>query len=65
MGLDDREDGAFGPAMPMQMPRVVQAPPQLLAPVSMAEIFQAAVNRAMQDHELDRLFNPDHYDYQI
>jgi hypothetical protein len=33
--------------------------------VTMGDIFQAAVNRAVQDYELNRLFNPYHYDYQI
>jgi hypothetical protein len=33
--------------------------------VQMADIYQAAKNRAVEDHELDKLFNPDHYDYQI
>jgi hypothetical protein len=29
------------------------------------DIYQAARNRAVEDHELDKLFNPDFYDYQI
>ena len=29
------------------------------------DIYQAAKNRAIEDHELDKLFNPDFYDYQI
>ena len=33
--------------------------------VQMADIYQAAKNRAIEDHELDKLFNPDYYDYQI
>ena len=33
--------------------------------VQIADIYQAALNRAIQDHELDKLFNPDFYDYQI
>ena len=33
--------------------------------VQMADIYQAAKNRAVEDHELDKLFNPDFYDYQI
>jgi hypothetical protein len=65
MGLDDQQGGPFGQALPVRLPRVVPAPPQLVAPVSMSDIVQAAVNRAMQDYELDRLFNPEYYDYQI
>ena len=34
-------------------------------PGKIADIYQAAINRAIQDHELDKLFNPDFYDYQI
>jgi hypothetical protein len=33
--------------------------------VQAADIYQAAKNRAVEDHELDKLFNPDFYDYQI
>ena len=33
--------------------------------VQVADIYQAAKNRAIEDHELDKLFNPGFYDYQI
>ena len=33
--------------------------------VPIADIYQAARKRAVEDHELDKLFNPDYYDYQI
>jgi hypothetical protein len=33
--------------------------------VQMADIYQVAKNKAVEDHELDKLFNPDYYDYQI
>ncbi|MCI0334262.1 MAG: hypothetical protein L0228_13670 [Planctomycetes bacterium] len=33
--------------------------------VQMMDIYQAAKNRAIEDHELDKLFNPDFYDYEI
>ena len=33
--------------------------------VRTADICQAARNQAIQDHELDKLFNPEFYDYQI
>jgi hypothetical protein len=61
---DERQDGAFDRAMPAGMPRVVP-PPHVHPPVSMADIVQAAVNRAKHEYELDRLFNPEHYDHQI
>lgn len=65
MDLGDQQDGPFGQPMPMRMPRNVQAPQPVLAPVSMADIVQAAVNRAKHDYELDRLFNPEDDGYQI
>lgn len=37
----------------------------LTAPVQTIAIYQAAKNRAIEDHELDKLFNPEFYDYQI
>jgi hypothetical protein len=37
----------------------------LTSPVQTLDIYQAAKNRAIEDHELDKLFNPDFYDYQI
>ncbi len=33
--------------------------------VRTADIYQAARNQAVQDHELDKLFNPEFYDYEI
>ena len=33
--------------------------------VQIADIYQAAMQRAIEEHELDKLFNPDFYDYQI
>jgi len=39
--------------------------PMLLAPVRTCDIYQAAANRALQDYELDKLFNPGYYDFQI
>jgi hypothetical protein len=33
--------------------------------VQISDIYQAALNRAIEDHELDKLFNPEFYDYQI
>jgi hypothetical protein len=42
--------------------RLAQAMPMA---VQLADIYQAAVTRAIEDHELDKLFNPDFYDYQI
>jgi hypothetical protein len=33
--------------------------------VQISDIYQEAKNRAIEDHELDKLFNPEFYDYQI
>ena len=33
--------------------------------VRTADIYQAARNQAIQDHELDKLFNSEFYDYEI
>lgn len=67
MGLGDQQDGPFGQPLPVPMglPRGVQASSPRPVQVSIADIYQAAINRAIQDHELDKLFNPDFYDYQI
>lgn len=49
------------------MPAASEGQPaaRLGLPVQIADIYQAAKNRAVEDHELDKLFNPDFYDYQI
>jgi hypothetical protein len=33
--------------------------------VQVTDIYAAARKRAIEEHELDKLFNPDFYDYQI
>jgi hypothetical protein len=33
--------------------------------IQIADIYQAAAQRAIEDHEIDKLFNPQFYDYQI
>jgi hypothetical protein len=33
--------------------------------VQIADIYQAAAQRAIEEHEIDKLFNPQFYDYQI
>ena len=33
--------------------------------VQIADIYQAAMQRAIEEHEIDKLFNPDFDDYQI
>ena len=33
--------------------------------VQIADIYQAAMQRAIEEHEIDKLFNPDFFDYQI
>jgi hypothetical protein len=51
------------PAMPAAQSERSAA--SALVSVQMIDIYQAARNRAIEDHELDKLFNPDFYDYQI
>ena len=61
---DERVDnrGRRPPAVTVRGIRLV---PSVLAVASTADIFQAAVKKAVEDYELNRLFNPDYYDYQI
>jgi hypothetical protein len=33
--------------------------------IQIADIYQAAAQRAIEEHEIDKLFNPGFYDYQI
>jgi hypothetical protein len=33
--------------------------------VQTMDIYKAAMTRAIEEHEIDKLFNPDFYDYQI
>ena len=67
MNLDDQSVGSFSGVQPW-LPTGVRGP-QASAPsplaVSMADIYQAAVNRAVQDYQLNKLFNPDFYDFEI
>jgi hypothetical protein len=42
-----------------------RAPAGFPGAVQLSDIYQAAKNRAVEDHELDKLFNPEYYDYQI
>ena len=67
MGLGDQQDGPAGRQMsnPFSLLRSMQASAPRPQQVSIADIYQAAANRAIQDHELDKLFNPEFYDYQI
>jgi hypothetical protein len=67
MGLGDQQDGPAGQPLPVHMGfvRGMQASAPRPVQVSIADIYRAAANRAIQDHELDKLFNPDFYDYQI
>ena len=66
MGLGDQQEGPAAP-LPIHMAliRSMQAPVPRPQQVSAADIYQAAMKRALHDHELDKLFNPDFYDYQI
>ena len=56
--------GAFTPAL-VTPARDNRAAPVTPMAVQLADIYQAAVKRAVEDHELDKLFNPDLDDYQI
>jgi hypothetical protein len=38
-----------------------QVPPRAVPGVQLNDIYQAAKNRAVEDHELDKLFNPEFY----
>jgi hypothetical protein len=54
------------PAPPINTSLLAAANPEQRASmtppsVQIADIYQAAKNRAVQDHELDKLFNPDFY----
>jgi hypothetical protein len=57
----------FGPSLPtapLNTSLLAAAKPEQRAStpsVQMADIYQAAKNRAVEDHELDKLFNPDFY----
>jgi len=42
-----------------------QSAARMMPPVQIADIYQAAKNRAVEDHELDKLFNPEFYNYDI
>jgi hypothetical protein len=33
--------------------------------IQIADIYQVAAQRAIEEHEIDKLFNPGFYDYQI
>jgi hypothetical protein len=54
----------FNAAMPAGS-QDVRTPDRSPQAVQIADIYQAAVNRAIEDHEIDKLFNPEYYDYQI
>jgi len=57
--------GSFSP--PALLPTNTPAAPATrnVQSISLADIYQAAMTRAIEDIELDKLFNPDFYDYQI
>lgn len=55
--------GNFAPPVPSPLRDSRFASPTPMA-VQLAEIYQAAVTRAVEDHELDKLFNADFYDHQ-
>jgi hypothetical protein len=59
MGSTPFTPGVF-PAM-----RVNEAAGRSPMAIQVADIYQVAAQRAIEEHELDKLFNPDFYDYQI
>lgn len=67
MGLGDQSGDAFrfGEPLPFTAPHTAPAPQAAPPRVTVADIYQAAIKQAIHDYELNRLFNPDHYDYQI
>jgi hypothetical protein len=51
---------------PAAPPRITPGATLASGPVQIADIYQAAKNRAIGDYEIDRLFNAEFYsDYQI
>jgi hypothetical protein len=57
--------GSFSPpVLPSASNTVAPATPTIQS-ISLADIYQAAMTRAMEDVELDKLFNPDFYNYEI
>jgi hypothetical protein len=54
----------FGNSHPGIVPGVAdgnQPSSRVIPPVAINEIYQAAKNRAVEEHELDKLFNPEFY----
>ncbi len=70
--FEDRING-FVPNMvapsfsPGVFPTVRESKPISQSPmaIQIADLYQAAINRAIEDHEIDKLFNPDFGEYQI
>ena len=54
----------FVPAVPAAAPDESDVKRRAMA-VQIMDIYKAAVKRAVEDHELDKLFNPDPDDFQI
>lgn len=54
----------FTPGVFPAMPENAAAAPSPVG-VQIAEIYQAAMQRAIEEHEIDKLFNPDFDNYQI
>ena len=49
-------------AMPMQNTTAAQPSPMT---VQLNDIYQAALKRSIEEHEIDKLFNPESDDFQI
>ncbi len=56
---------AFNPGVMPPVAESRQPTARVVPAVQIADIYQAAKNRAIEDHELDKLFNPEFYGYDI
>ena len=53
--------GAFRPSVVPGVSDVSQAASQILPSAAINDIYQAAKNRAVEEHEIDKLFNAEFY----
>ena len=61
MSLDDQQNRSVSQPAPHDHRAIEYVPTS----VRISDIYLAAMNRAIHDHELDKLFNPDFDDFQI
>ena len=55
----------FHPGVMLPVAERQQPAARVTPAVQIADIYQAARNRAIEDHELDKLFNPEFYNCNI